>query len=439
VTAVLAVDFGATSVRVCRVEVGEGAPALEVVHRVAHVPVADRTGHLRWDWARLVETMQVGLELGLGLGPVASIGIDTWAVDHGLLDGDGRLLGDPYSYRDDRTARYRDVVDRVGERELYERTGLQLQPFNTIFQVAAHDRAELARARHLLFLPELLVHHLTGAVVAERTSAGASGLVDITTGTWSPELCDAVGLDRALLPDILPAATPVGTWRGVPVHLVGGHDTASAVAAMGGRPGPGTAFVASGTWLLVGREQDAPDTSERARAANFTNETGVLGGYRHLRNVTGFWLLERCRPAWGDRTVPDLVAEAEAVTAEVPTFDARDERFLNPDDMVAEVCAAAGLPVGTERSVVTRCVIESLAATTASVLDQLGGVTDVRLFGGGVQVPLLRRRLAEVTGLPVHAGPAEAAALGNAMVQGIALGIYEDLPDARAALEVVRT
>lgn len=438
-TAVLSVDFGATSVRVCRVELGDGAPTLEVLHREPHVPVADRTGHLRWDWPRLVDAMHIGLEAGLAAGPVASIGIDTWAVDYGLLDAHGELLSPPYSYRDDRTRGYRAVVDRMGEQRLYERTGLQLQPFNTVFQVAAHDRAELARAHRLLFLPELLVHHLTGAVVAERTSAGASGLAEVGGDRWADDVCAAVDLDPALLPEVQPATTTAGNWRGVPVHLVGGHDTASAVAAMGGPPGPGTAFVASGTWLLVGREQAHADTSERARQANFTNEAGVLGGIRHLRNVTGFWLMERCRPAWGDVPVPDLVAEAEAVDAAVPTFDARDERFLNPGAMIAEVCDAAGLPADAQRPVIIRSILESMVATTAAVLDELGGVTDVRLFGGGAQVPLLARRLEEVAGVPVTTGPVEAAALGNALVQGIALGIYQDLTEARTSLEMVRT
>jgi rhamnulokinase len=439
VTAVLAVDFGATSVRVCRVELGEGGPVLEVLHRAAHVPVADRTGHLRWDWTRLVDAMHAGLRAGLAAGPVASIGIDSWAVDYGLLDAHGALLSPPYSYRDDRTAGYRDIADRLGAQWLYERTGLQLQAFNTVFQVAAHDRTELGRARHLLFLPELLVHHLTGAIVAERTSAGASGLAEIGGDRWAEDVCAAVDLDPQLLAEIRPATTAAGSWNGVPVHLVGGHDTASAVAAMGGPPGDGTAFVASGTWLLVGREQPRADTSERARLANFTNEAGVLGGIRHLRNVTGFWLVERCRPAWDDRSVADLVAEAEGVEGDVPTFDARDERFLNPGDMVAEVRAATGLPPRTPRQVIVRSILESMVDTTASVLDELGGVTDVRLFGGGAQVPLLARRLGEVSGVPVQTGPVEAAALGNALVQGIALGVYQDLAEARTALERVRT
>ena len=435
---VAAVDLGASSIRVCRVDLSTAPPRLSVVHRHAHQPVADADGHLRWDWARLVAEVEKGLALALADGPLASIGIDTWGVDYGLLDHRGHLVAPPFSYRDRRTDGFGAVVDRLGVEWLYATTGIQLQPFNTLFQVAAHRRDELDHARHLLLLPELLVHHLTGTVTGERTSAGTTGLVDVATGTWSPFLAGAVGLDPTLLPPIETAGRRAGTWRGVPVHLVGGHDTASAVVAMAARPGPGAAFVSSGTWMLVGREQPQPDLGEAARLANFSNETGALGGIRLLKNLAGSWLIEQCRPRWGDPPVDRLLAEA----AEVAPDRARPERvvdvaspaFLNPDDMLAEVTGAAGLPVDAPPPVVVRCLVESMAAGTADVLDRLGGVTEVHVFGGGARSALYRRLLAERTGLPVTAGPVEATALGNALVQGVALGVYDDLADARAAL-----
>jgi rhamnulokinase len=438
--AVAAVDFGASSIRVCRVELGDGAPHLSVVHRHAHAPAADAGGVLRWDWARLVAETGKGLIAAAEPGPLASIGVDTWGVDYGLLDGRGALVAPPVSYRDGRTAGYRAVVDRLGgAAALYGVTGVQLQPFNTIFQVAAHDRAELGRARHLAMLPELVVHHLTGEIVGEPTSAGTSGLVDITTGTWSPGLAAAVGLDPGILPEIRPAGTPVGRWRGVPVHLVGGHDTASAVAAMGADVGPRPAFVSTGTWLLVGREQPDPDLGEAARAANFTNEIGALGGVRFLKNLAGAWLLEQCRPAWGSPRVVDLV-EAAAALADPPGpsaagLDPADARFLRPDDMLGEVTGALGLPRDAPPPVVTRLVVESLAAATAGVLAGMPGraPTEVHVFGGA-QSDLYRRFLADRSGLPVHAGPVEATALGNALVQGVALGCYEGLAEARRCL-----
>jgi rhamnulokinase len=462
-TTVVAVDFGASSIRVCRVALGKGPPQMEVVHRYTHGAVLDPQGHQRWEWSRLVAEMERGLLAALDRGPVASIGIDTWGVDYGLLDEQGRLLSPPFSYRDHRTDGYRQVVEHLGEEALYATTGIQLQPFNTLFQVAAHDRDELARARHLLLLPELLVHHLTGAVTAERTSAGTTALVDLATGDWSTDLAGAVGLRPDLLPPIAPAGQLVGRWRGVPVHLVGGHDTASAVVAMGApqRRGsargtaaelgriddratarrPGSAFVSAGTWLLVGREQPEPDTGEPARRANFTNEAGALGGIRFLKNLAGSWLIEGCRPAWGDPPVVDLLAEAANVDAadpllrEATPLDVTDPRFLHPDDMLYEVTAAAGLPTDTPPAIVARHVVTSSTACTAGVLDQLGGVTDVYVFGGGSRDPLYRHLLAAASGRPVHRGPVEATALGNALVQGIALGRYTDLADARAHLE----
>jgi rhamnulokinase len=436
---VVAVDFGASSIRVCRVELGEGAPRVSVVHRHPHAPVDDGSGVLRWDWARLMAETEKGLAAALEAGPVASIGVDTWGVDYGLLDTRGDLVAPPVSYRDGRTDGYRAVVDRLGgAAALYDLTGVQLQPFNTLFQVAAHDPAELQRARHLVMLPELVVHHLTGAIVGERTSAGTTGLVDITTGEWSGALAEGVGLVPGVLPEILPATTRVGAWQGVPVHLVGGHDTASAVVAMGASAGPHPAFVSTGTWLLVGREQADPDVSAAARAANFTNEIGALGGVRFLKNLAGAWLLELCRPAWGDPPVADLVDAAAAVAASGPPeslLDPADPRFLHPDDMLVEVTSALGLTRDAPPAVVTRLVVESLAAATADVLAQLpgDGPGEIHVFGGA-QSDLYRRLLAAEAGVPVHAGPVEATALGNALAQGIALGVYRDLADARRRL-----
>jgi rhamnulokinase len=432
---VAAVDFGASSIRVCRIDLGARPPAVEVVHRHAHGPVADGRGGLRWDWARLVAEMERGLALARDGGPVASIGVDTWGVDYGLLDARGDLVAPPFSYRDDRTAGYAAVVEAAGgAAALYAVTGVQLQPFTTLFQVAAHDTAERDRARHLVMLPELLVHHLTGAIVAEPTSAGTTGLVDISTGRWSDDLAAVAGIDPAGLPPIVPAGTRVGEWHGIPVHLVGGHDTASAVVAMGPTPGPGAAFVSAGTWLLVGREQPEPDLGEDARAANFTNEIGALGGVRFLRNLAGSWLIEGCRAAWGDPSVGDLMAAAATWAGDVPLLDVSDGRFLHPSDMLAEVTAALGIPIDAAPPLVVAAIVASQAAGTAGVLERLGEVTDVAVFGGGGRSALYRQALAERTGVPVVQGPVEATALGNALVQGIALGCYADLAHARAHL-----
>jgi len=437
VTVVVAVDFGATSIRVARVDLSARPVVVDIVHRAAHAPVPDAEGHLRWDWPRLLAELDRGLDLATAVGPVASIGVDTWGVDYGLLDDDGALVAPPYSYRDHRTDTYTATLDAIGAAELYAMTGVQVQPFNTIFQLAVHRRDELARAARLLLLPELIVHHLTGVVTAERSSAGTTGLVDLDLDDWSRALLAAIGVRHDLLPARRRAGEAVGEWRGVPVHLVGGHDTASAVVGMGPATGDGVAFVATGTWLLVGREQADADRSEGSRLANLTNEPGALGGFRHLRNVAGFWLMEQCRPSWGDVAVTDLVAAAAALAVDasaLPAFDATDPRFLHPDDMLGEVTDALGIDRSSPAPFVTRCIIESMARTTADVLDHLGGIRSINLFGGAARIDLLRERLAEVAGVPVAVGPAEAAAVGNALVQGLALGAFADLADARAAL-----
>jgi len=438
VTVVAAVDFGATSIRVGRVDLAADPITVDIVHRHHHKPVAHPDGSLRWDWRRLLAETERGLELALEQGPLASIGVDTWGVDYGLVAADGTLLGDPHCYRSSRTEAHREVVDRIGARRLYEVTGLQLQAFNTIFQVAAHDRDELAGAAHLLLLPDLVVHHLTGAVASERTTAGTSGLLDLRTRDWAPELLDACDARPELLPEVVEPGTVAGVWRGIPVVRVGGHDTASAVVGMGAAADAATAFVATGTWLLVGREQPEADTSEAARQDNFTNEQGVDGGIRFLKNLAGFWLLEECRRAWGEPEVAPLLAAAAAVEGDVDTFDVTDPRFLAPADMEAEVRDAAGLPASTERAVVARAIVASLAATTADVVGRLGGIREIAMFGGGAGVELLRTEIAARTGLPVSVGPTEAAALGNALVQGVALGHFTDLAAARAGLATAR-
>jgi rhamnulokinase len=429
VIVVAAVDFGATSIRVCRVELGDGAPRVEVLHRVAHAARLGSDGHLRWDWSGLVAEMERGLTLATEAGPIASIGVDTWGVDYGLLDGRGELIEAPLSYRDERTRAYQDVVERIGARRLYETSGLQNLAFNTIFQLAAHDRHQLARARHLLMLPELLVYQLTGVITGEPTSAGTTGLLDVSTLDWSAEFCGAIDLDRSLLPALQPATTPVGIWRGVPVHLVGGHDTASAVFA---GAADGEAFVSSGTWSIAGCERPLPDVSEAARTAGFSNEQSALGGVRFLRNVTGWWLVEQCRRAW-DGDVDALLAAAARVEDEVPIVDVDDPRFLAPSDMAAELRAASGLE-DAPRPVVIRCAVESMAAATAKVIDSLPPVTGIRLFGGGSRSSLYLDALQRCSGLRVTTGPVEATALGNALVQGLALGAFTSPEDARATL-----
>lgn len=434
---VAAVDCGATSVRVCRVDLDANPLVPEVVHRVAHTAIRDGVGHLRWDWNRIRDAVVAGLDRCLELGPLSSIGIDTWAVDYGLLDENGRLLSDPYSYRDARTDDYGSIVDEVGAAAMFRANGLQLQPFNTVFQLARHDRDELASAARLLWLPELLVHDLTGIAVTERTSAGSSGLADVSSGDWSPLMLAVAGIDRALVGDIESAGRVVGTWRDVQVTLVGGHDTASAVVGMGRSSGSATAFVSSGTWMLAGVERAIADTSDWALAQRFTNESGALGGYRFLRNVTGFWLLEQCRTGWGDASLGELLHEAEFVES-APIVDVDHDALRAPFDMLSTYTTLAGLPRDAPPSIVTRSIVESIATSTAEAIHDLGVVEsldDVVLFGGAARNRLLVSLLEAQTGLAVRVGSTEAAALGNAIVQGVAIGCFASIADGRERVE----
>jgi rhamnulokinase len=430
---VAAVDMGATSVRVAVVDLEAEAPRIELVHRWQHGPETRPDGSVRWRWRELLENVHVGLDRALETGPIASIGVDGWAVDYGLLDEQGRLLSDPHSYRSPRTDGWRDVARSLGEAELYRRTGVQLMPINTIFQLAAHDRTELDRAGRLLMLPELVAYELTGAAVGEHSNAGTTGLLDVATGTWASDLAEAVGVPPVILPAVEPAGRQLGEHRGVPVHLVAAHDTACAVAASPLGPAE-RGFLSAGTWFLVGVERPTADTSETARAANFSNEPGAVGGYRFLKNVPGFWLLERCAAEWGDITARELLDLPDAGNRIGRVFDVHDDRFLAPQRMEDEVRAAAGLAVDAPRAAVVSSMVRSIADGVASVVDELRAihpVNELAIVGGGAASPVVKHALEDAAGVRLVAGPPEATALGNALLQGLSLGRFSTLEDAR--------
>lgn len=434
-TRVLSVDLGATSIRVAAVDLEADQPEVEILHRWKHTPTKGSDGDLRWDWDRIVREVETGLAIGVESGPVDSLGVDGWGVDYGYLDDSGRLIDQPFAYRDRRTAAWEEVADAIGRDELYATTGIQLMGINTIFQIAADDPDRITRAERLLLLPDLLVHQLTNWSGAERSNLSTTGLMDASTRAWSNDLIDAIGVPRTLFPDPADAGSLAGEWQGVPVHLVGSHDTASAF--LGAPSSPTSVLVSTGSWIIVGVERTAPDTSPAARAANFSNEAGALGGVRFLKNVVGFWILEGCRAAWGDPPIEHLLAEAEDVEwGVVRTFDASDQRFVAAEDVLAEVLAAARLSDDTPRAVIVRSIIESVVDGICDVIDEIVDITGVALeelslVGGGARIPLLRRLLEARSGLDVVLGSAEAAALGNAVVQGIALGRFNDISDAR--------
>ena len=433
---VLAVDLGASSVRVAAVDLAAPQPEVEVLHRWRHAPVADSGGALRWDWPEIVEHVELGLEMGLESGPVASIGVDGWGVDYGLIDDAGDLIDLPYAYRDTRTEGWEATAKQIGHDRLYAITGVQLMGINTIFQLAADTNERLASARHVLLLPDLLVNHLTGWIGCELSNMSTTGLMDAREQVWAEELIEAIGVPTSLFPQPTSAGTIVGSWRDIPVSLVGSHDTASAFLGVPFQPGVGSVFVSTGSWVIVGVERPEPDTSDRARELNFSNEAGAMGGLRFLKNVVGFWILEQCRESWDNPSIEDLIGEASNVEGQVPIFDASDHRFVSATDMLAEVTDAAGIPDGAERPLVVRSIIESIVAGVVRVIRELGEVTgqapdQALLVGGGSRIPLVGQLLARHSGLDVVIGSSEATALGNAIVQGITSGAFTDLGEAR--------
>lgn len=431
---VAAADFGAASGRVIVGEVSADTVVLRECHRFANRPVRV-AGTLHWDILSLYQEMLDGLRLA---GPVDGIGIDSWAVDYGLLDADGALLGNPVHYRDERTSGARENLERLGARELYATTGLQFLPFNTIHQLAAEPR--LAMAHRVLLVPDLLAYWLTGEQGAEVTNASTTQLLDVRSRTWATGLIEKIGVDPALFPDLREPGTVIGTADGTPVIAVGSHDTASAVV---GVPAANErfAYISCGTWSLVGVELDRPVLTEASRAANFTNELGVDGTVRYLRNVMGLWLLQECVREWGADTA-DLLREA-AGRPRGAVIDPDEPVFLPPGDMPARIVAACrrtGQPVPADPPAIVRCIVDSLADAHRRAVEEaqeLSGteVDVVHVVGGGARNSLLCQLTADACGLPVLAGPVEATALGNVLVQARALGaVSGDLAQLRSLI-----
>ena len=434
-----AVDLGAQSGRVAVGRFDGERLSVAEVHRFENTPVRVRNT-LHWDILRVYHEVLAGLRAA---GRVDSIAVDSWAVDFGLLDRSGRLLQNPVHYRDSRRARaMADVLERVPARELYERTGIQLIPINTIFELgamAAENDAALAAADTLLLIPDLFHYWLSGARASEFTNATTTQCFDPRRGAWAGELLERLGVPSRLLPDVVQPGTVLGRFEDAGVVAVATHDTGSAVAAIPFRS-PGAAFVSAGTWSLVGVEVQEPVITDASFAANLTNEGGVDGTFRLLRNVTGLWLVHECRRAWDNAySFEQLVALARDAPALRSFIEPNDPVFAEPGDMPArirEFCARTGQPEPAEPGAVVRCILESLAlkhAQTVELLASVTGVTprEIHVVGGGARNELLCRWTADASGLPVHAGPEEATLLGNLLVQAMSLGDIGSLAQAR--------
>ena len=466
----LAIDIGASSGRHMLGHVSDGKIVLEEVYRFDNSQVR-KNGHDCWDIEKLVENVKAGIDAALEKTEIASIGLDTWGVDFVLLDGDGALCGDAVAYRDTRTAGADAEIERevMSFQELYSRIGIQKTSFNTIYQLWALKKEHpelLERAARYLSVPEYINYRLTGNIVHEYTHASTTALLDASKKDWDFDLISKLGLPTRLFGKLeMPGAT-VGTYRGAKVVLPAMHDTASAYLAVPARDDRAV-YLSSGTWSLLGVENDKPITTKASCLANFTNEGGAWGRYRYLKNIMGLWMIQSIRrelngvsyvegregnavkdalKALSDYepgrkyTFDDLSMVARGNPYNV-TVDVNDQRFMNPASMIGEVLAAAKEEGPSPATVgeLMQCVYRSLAecyAQSIRILSEITGktYTSLNIVGGGCQDCYLNALTADATGLEVITGPVEGTAIGNLIVQMVVAGEFSDLAEARAAI-----
>ena len=477
----LAIDLGAESGRAMLGRLTDGGTdaqrlGLEEVHRFSNGPV-HVAGHLNWDVLRLWSEIQAGLRLaaeraasppaplqitgeggGRG-GGLASLGLDTWGVDFGLLDASDVLIGNPYHYRDSRTDGILDAAFNIVPRqEIYRQTGVQFMQINSLYQLLAMRLAgapALHSAATFLTIPDLLNFWLTGRKASEFTIATTTQCYSPLNAAWALELLEKMGLPGHIfqplvqpgevLGDLRSAVAQDAGIRSLPVVAVGSHDTASAVAAVPAETAR-FAFISSGTWSLVGSETPGPVINEQSLAFNFTNEGGVGGTYRFLKNITGMWLVQECRRAWAAEGRSYSYAGLAELAAASPPFvslvNPNDPSFLSPGDMPRRIrgyCRQTGQAAPETSGAFVRCALESLALAYRQVVEQMEQVLGYRLeavhiVGGGSQNRLLNQFTADATGKPVIAGPVEATAAGNVLMQAMALGHLNSLPEARSVV-----
>jgi rhamnulokinase len=443
---VIAVDLGASSGRVMKIRFDGQQFTMEEAHRFPNIPVAVN-GTLHWDVLRLWQDITIGI--GRVQDGAIGVAVNTWGVDFGLLDRDGRLLSNPVHYRDSRTDTMMDrVFERVPRRTVFERTGIQFMQINTLYQLASLVTTQsplLDVADTLLTIPNLFTYWLSGSKVCEFSHVTTTQCYNPRTGDWDRETLSTIGVPTDLFGEIVQPGTRVGNYEGVPVIMPACHDTGDAVVAV-----PTTnenyAYLSSGTWSLIGLEMPEPVINDAAYDANVTNEGGAYGTFRLLQNVMGLWLEQQSRVVWEAQgatfTVPELVQKAEAAPAFQSLVNPDDPAFLPPGDMptrIRDYCQRTGQTPPGDVGSITRTIYESLALKYRYALDKLIGLTGktverLHIIGGGSQNMLLNQMTANAIGRPVVAGPVEATALGNAIVQYIALGELDNVAQARELL-----
>lgn len=459
---VLAFDLGASSGRAVVGDLYNGNLQIEEVHRFSNEPV-QVGNHLHWDILRLFYEIKRGLEKfkHLGSTELQSIGIDSWAVDFGLLDHNGELLGNPYHYRDHQTDGVMEkVFENASSHEIFSVTGIQFMPINTIYQLYAmkQDRAFLLnKARHLLMIPDLLRYFLTGERKNEWTNASTTQLFNTSTNQWDLTLLDKLGIPKYIFSDPVEPGTFVGSLcstivkelgiSSTPVMAVAEHDTASAVAAVPSTESNGFAYLSCGTWSLLGTEMDKPVLSEQALQWNFTNEGGINHTYRLLKNIMGLWLLQECKRVWEKEgfsiSYEEMTQMSEKSMAFRSFIDPDDAMFLNPSHMpqqIGQYCWQTKQPIPESKGEIIRCILESLALKYRFVLERTELLADktfsgLHMVGGGVQNHMLCEFTANAIERPVWAGPTEATAIGNVMVQYIGLGEINSVLNGREIIK----
>jgi rhamnulokinase len=452
---VAAVDLGAESGRVMLARFDGRNLDLEEVYRFPNRAVTLR-GHRFWNLLALWDEMLAGLRKARRLvGTLDSIGVDTWGVDYGLVDARGFLLGQPFQYRDHRTDDVMEqVFARVSRDKLYARTGIQFLPFNTLFQLFAHERmqpGELVHAHRLLMMPDLLHCWLCGAFTSERTNASTTQCWDPLAAAWTTDVLAQLAIPTSMLPSVVEAGTALGKvlpelrddLGAAQVIAPATHDTGSAIAATPATRSDGWGYISSGTWSLVGVELQRPVMTPEALAANCTNELGVFGTIRFLKNVMGLWLLQECQRLWErdgrGKDYDGLLNDVDGVPPFGALIDPDDLRFLAPPDMPATINAyllECGQKSLETPAAFARCIMESLVLRYCEVFRQVSSLTgtimsEVHVLGGGARNMRLNQWLADALGIPVIAGPYEATALGNALMQLVGLSELHNLQEVR--------
>ena len=457
----IAVDLGAESGRVMIGSVMDRKLVLEEIHRFGNGPIKEN-GSLKWDFDKLISEIKAGISKAAKAADkkIAGIGVDSWGVDFGLLDDAGELIENPYHYRDSRTnGMMEKAFELLSKREIYENTGLQFMQLNSVYQLFAMRLANspvLARAKNLVFMADLISYFLCGEIFAEYSLASTSQFMDMKTGRWSEEILDRLSLPVDILPKVVKPGTIVGRLTPevqkelgcgpVPVIAIGSHDTASAIAGVPAGRG-NWAYLSSGTWSLMGVEIPKAIINDKTFEYEFTNEGGVENTIRLLKNIMGLWLLQECRRHWQkqgiDLSYGELIAMAERAEPFAGFLNVDDSIFLAPEDMpkrIHEYLARTGQKTTQDKGQINRIIMESLALKYRHVMDAIEDVTGktiaiLHIVGGGIKNELLCQFTADATGKKVIAGPIEATASGNILMQAKATGQIKTLDQAR---EIVR-